>query len=130
MAAPFGSEMAWDSTGQEEVYAWTRHFGFRDKAEVTLNAILGYMPTVPHWGYNGNARRYWDFLYAGKVRRIERQIHHYGSGLNALPVLAAYRERPTGWSSKAPRCCRLLRRSFSGPAGPTSPVRAPRCEVS
>ena len=25
---PFGSEMAWDSTGQEEVYAWCRYFGY------------------------------------------------------------------------------------------------------
>lgn len=91
---PFGSEMPWDSTGQEEVYAWSKYFGFEDKAQVTLNAILGYMPTVPHWGYNGSARRYWDFQYAGKLARLERQLHHYGSGLNAIPVLSAYRERP------------------------------------
>jgi len=91
---PFGSEMPWDSTGQEEVYAWCRYFGFDEKAEVTLNAILGYMPTVPHWGYNGSARRYWDFQYAGKLRRLERQLHHYGSGLNAIPVLAEYRKHP------------------------------------
>ena len=25
-------------------------------------------------GYNGNARRYWDFLYGGKIKRIERQL--------------------------------------------------------
>ena len=80
-AYPFGSEMAWDSTGQEEVYAWCKYFGFDDKAQVSLNSIIGYMPTLPHWGYNGNARRYWDFLYGGKLRRIERQLHHYGSGL-------------------------------------------------
>jgi hypothetical protein len=93
-AYPFGSEMAWDSTGQEEVYAWCKYFGYDDKAEVSLNSILGYMPTVPHWGYNGNARRYWDFIYGGKLRRIERQLHHYGSGLNAIPVLSNYREHP------------------------------------
>jgi hypothetical protein len=91
---PFGSEMPWDSTGQEEVYAWCRYFGLDDKALVTLDAILGYMPTVPHWGYNGSARRYWDFLYAGKLRRLERQLHHYGSALNAIPVLTAFRDRP------------------------------------
>lgn len=91
---PFGSEMAWDSTGQEEVYGWCKYFGYDEKALVSLNSILGYMPTVPHWGYNGNARRYWDFLYAGKLQRIERQIHHYGSGLNAIPVLQEYRENP------------------------------------
>ncbi|HEU5402856.1 MAG TPA: DUF5695 domain-containing protein, partial [Terriglobales bacterium] len=93
-AYPFGSEMPWDSTGQEEVYAWTKYFGYRDKAEVTLNAILGYMPTVPHWGYNGSARRYWDFIYAGKYQRLERQLHHYGSGINAIPVLSEYRDHP------------------------------------
>lgn len=91
---PFGSEMAWDSTGQEEVYAWCKYFGYEDKALVSLNSIIGYMPAVPHWGYNGNARRYWDFLYGGKIRRIERQLHHYGSGLNAIPVLDYYREHP------------------------------------
>ncbi len=91
---PFGSEMPWDSTGQEEVYAWCMYFGYDEKALVTLNAILGYMPTVPHWGYNGSARRYWDFMYAGKLRRVERQLHHYGSGLNAIPVLSEFRDHP------------------------------------
>lgn len=93
-AFPFGSEMPWDSTGQEEVYAWSRYFGFDQKADVTLKAILGYMPTVPHWGYNGSARRYWDFIYAGKLQRLERQLHHYGSGLNSIPVLTEYRNNP------------------------------------
>jgi len=91
---PFGSEMAWDSTGQEEVYNWCKYFGYDDKAMVSLNSIIGYTPLIPHWGYNGNARRYWDFLYAAKLRRIERQIHHYGSGLNAIPMLDYYRSHP------------------------------------
>ena len=91
---PFGSEMPWDSTGQEEVYAWTKYFGYDDKAEVTLNAILGYDPAIPHWGYNGSARRYWDFIFAAKDRRLERQLHHYGSGLNAIPLLAEFRDHP------------------------------------
>ncbi len=96
LAFPFGSEMPWDSTGQEEVYTWCRYFGFDEKALVTLNAILGYMPTVPHWGYNGSARRYWDFLYAGHptYSRLERQLHHYGSGINAIPVLSEFRLNP------------------------------------
>ena len=93
-AYPFGSEMPWDSTGQEEVYDWCRRFGFDDKAQVTIDAITGYMPAIPSWGYNGNARRYWDFLYGGKYPRIERQLHHYGSGLNAIPLLDAYRRDP------------------------------------
>lgn len=91
---PFGSEMPWDSTGQEEVYMWSEYFGFGDKAATTLRAILAYMPTIPHWAYNGNARRYWDFLYGGKLSRVERQIHHYGSALNAIPVLHEYKQSP------------------------------------
>lgn len=91
---PFGSEMPWDSTGQEEVYLWSKYFGFDEKAQVTLNAILAYMPTVPHWGYNGSARRYWDFVYGGKLSRIERQLHHYGSALNSIPVLTDFRSNP------------------------------------
>jgi hypothetical protein len=111
---PFGSEMAWDSTGQEEVYAWCKYFGHDDKAEVSLNAILGYMPTVPHWGYNGNARRYWDFLYGAKLSRIERQLHHYGSGLNAIPVLSAYRDHPDDFY--------LLRVGYGGVLGPLTNI--------
>jgi hypothetical protein len=106
---PFGSEMPWDSTGQEEVYAWTKYFGYQEKADVTLNAILGYTPTVPHWGYNGSARRYWDFLYGAKYSRIERQLHHYGSGINTIPLLAAYREHPEDFY--------LLRVGYGGTMG-------------
>ncbi len=110
-AYPYGSEMPWDSTGQEEVYTWTKYFGDRDKAEVTLNAILGYMPTLPHWGYNGSARRYWDFIYgaSAKYSRIERQLHHYGSGINSIPVLSEYRDHPDDFY--------LLRVGFGGSVG-------------
>ncbi|HXF12063.1 MAG TPA: DUF5695 domain-containing protein [Terriglobales bacterium] len=108
-AYPFGSEMPWDSTGQEEVYAWTKYFGYDDKAAVTLNAILGYDPAIPHWGYNGSARRYWDFIFAAKDRRLERQLHHYGSGLNAIPLLTEYREHPDDFY--------LLRVGYAGTMG-------------
>ncbi|TCP35560.1 DUF5695 domain-containing protein [Sphingomonas sp. BK235] len=91
---PFGSEMAWDSTGQPEVYAWMRYFGHARAAAVTREVILGYDPTIPSWAYNGNARRYWDFLYGGKVARIERQVHHYGSTLNAVPLFDSFRRDP------------------------------------
>jgi hypothetical protein len=109
LAYPFGSEMPWDSTGQEEVYAWTKYFGDQSKADVTLNAILGYDPAIPHWGYNGSARRYWDFIFAAKDRRLERQLHHYGSGLNAIPLLAEYREHPENFY--------LLRVGYGGTMG-------------
>ncbi|TYC92073.1 DUF5695 domain-containing protein [Novosphingobium sp. BW1] len=106
---PFGSEMAWDSTGQPEVYAWMDHFGYQPQAEATREVILGYDPTIPSWGYNGNARRYWDFLYGGKVSRIERQIHHYGSALNAVPLFTAYRKNPKDFH--------LLRVAYGGMMG-------------
>ncbi|KAG5816751.1 hypothetical protein H9Q74_010962 [Fusarium xylarioides] len=92
---PYGSEMAWDSTGQEGVYYWTRHFGFNESAQKTVDSVLGYTPNIPHWGWNGNARRYWDFIYGGKLQRIERQIHHYGSGLNSQVLLSAFRHDPS-----------------------------------
>ena len=114
LAYPFGSEMPWDSTGQEEVYAWTKYFGDAAKARVTLDAIVAYMPAVPHWGYNGSARRYWDFLYAGKLRRVERQLHHYGSSLNALPVLSDYRDHPDD--------IHLLRIGYGGVMGPLTNI--------
>ncbi|HEU5351416.1 MAG TPA: DUF5695 domain-containing protein [Terracidiphilus sp.] len=112
---PFASEMPWDSTGQEEVYAWTRYFGFKAKAQTTLDAILGYDPAIPSWGYNGSARRYWDFLYAGKVRRLERQLHHYGSGINAIPLLAEYRSNPDDLY--------LLRVGYGGTMGELTDIR-------
>jgi hypothetical protein len=114
-AYPFGSEMAWDSTGQEEIFAWTDRFGYKDKARVALDSILGYMPAIPHWGYNGNARRYWDFIYGGAPGgTIERQIHHYGSGINAVPVLRQYREHPDDFY--------LLRIGYAGSMGALSSI--------
>ena len=106
---PFGSEMPWDSTGQPEVYAWLRHFGDEVRAAATREVILGYDPAIASWGYNGNARRYWDFLYGGKLKRIERQIHHYGSALNAVPLFDAYRANP--------RDLHLLRVAYGGLLG-------------
>jgi hypothetical protein len=94
-AYPFGSEMPWDSTGHEEVYAWTHYFGDTDNAKICVDAITAYMPAIPHWGYNSCARRYWDFKYGrSKTDRLERMIHHYGSSLNAILVLTDYRDHP------------------------------------
>lgn len=114
-AYPFASEMAWDSTGQEEVYAWSKYFGHTAKAKVCVDAITGYAPAIPHWGYNGCARRYWDFRYGGsKLDRIERMIHHYGSSLNAIPVLSEYREHPDD--------IHLLRIGYAGMMGSLSNI--------
>ena len=70
--------------------------------------------TVPHWGYNGCARRYWDFLYGGKLTRIERQLHHYGSGLNAIPLLTEFRQHPDDLY--------LLRVGYGGTMGAISSI--------
>lgn len=59
--------------------AWTKCFGCWEKAEVTLDPILRYDPTIPHWGYNGSARRNWGFIFAGRDRRLERQLLKPGS---------------------------------------------------
>ncbi|KAJ7241146.1 hypothetical protein C8J57DRAFT_1085378 [Mycena rebaudengoi] len=111
---PFGSEMAWDSTGQEGVYAWSKFFNDTTTATNALNSIIAYQPLIPHWGYNGNARRYWDNVFGGKLRRIERQIHHYGSGLNALPLISAFESSPTDNF--------LLRVGHAGLSGPLSNI--------
>ncbi|KAH6885175.1 hypothetical protein B0T10DRAFT_530847 [Thelonectria olida] len=111
---PFGSEMAWDSTGQEGVYFWAKYFGFGKTASKSLNSVLGYMPAVPHWGWNGNARRYWDNIYSGKLGRIERQIHHYGSALNALVLLSGFQSNTSDTY--------LLRTGYGGTWGPLSSI--------
>jgi hypothetical protein len=112
---PFGSEMAWDSTGQEQIYGITKYFGYADKAQITLDSIVGYMPSIPHWGYNGNARRFWDFFYgAAPGGTAERQLHHYGSGLNAIPVLSAFRDKPEDFH--------LLRVGYGGALGGLSNI--------
>ncbi|KAK6608415.1 hypothetical protein H4I95_03795 [Botrytis cinerea] len=113
-AVPFGSEMAWDSTGQEGVYYWSNYFGLTTTVTKTINSILGYMPTVSHWAWNGNARRYWDFIYGGKLMRYERMGHHYGSGLNALPLLSHFEQNPSQTY--------LLRVGYGGTNGPLSNI--------
>ena len=61
-------------------------------------------------GYNGSARRYWDFIYGGAPGQgYERQLHHYGSGINAIPVLTQYREQPDDFH--------LLRIGYAGTMG-------------
>lgn len=52
--------------------------------------------------------------YGGKLRRIERQIHHYGSGLNALVLLGAFRSNPSD--------SYLLRVAYGGVSGPVSNI--------
>ena len=55
-----------------------------------------------------------DNVYGGKLQRIERQIHHYGSGLNAIPLISQFRATPTDYY--------LLRVGFGGLSGPLSNI--------
>lgn len=55
-----------------------------------------------------------DNIYGGKLMRIERQIHHYGSGLNAIPLITQFRADPTD--------IYLLRVGFAGLSGPLSNI--------
>lgn len=100
----------------------TSYFNLTGAVIKTLDSILGYMPTVAHWGWNGNARRYWDFLYGGKIQRIERQLHHYGSGLNALPLLEHIRTNSSSPLSQIDEY--MLRVGYGGNSGPLSNVDA------
>jgi len=54
--------------------------------------------------------------YAGKTKRIERQIHHYGSGLNTLPALSEYESQ----SNLSDQC--LLRVGYGGTFGPLTNI--------
>lgn len=81
-AIPFGSELGWDCTGEEGVYYWSQYFGDTATVEKTVRTIQGYDPLIAHWGYNGNARRYWDFQFGGKYDRMGM----YRAGpLNGVP---------------------------------------------
>ncbi|KAK9810984.1 hypothetical protein WJX73_003381 [Symbiochloris irregularis] len=94
---PFGSEFAWDSTGQEEIFIWSKWFGFEETATSTLDAVLAFMPTLPNWAYNGGALGIGDFSNNAKLTPYggwERPLTHYRAGLNAIPVLEAYLADP------------------------------------
>jgi len=94
---PFGSEFSYDTTGQEEVYVWTSFFGYKAAAGRTLEAILGYMRSLPNWAWNGGARSMGDLGNNGLWfvnRGGERILQHYRAGLNMIPLLEAYRANP------------------------------------
>jgi hypothetical protein len=56
-----------------------------------------------------------SFSYGGKLQRIERMIHHYGSSLNAIPLLAQFRQQP--------KDTYLLRVGYGGVSGPLTNIR-------
>ncbi|MCY2931062.1 MAG: DUF5695 domain-containing protein, partial [Planctomycetota bacterium] len=106
---PFGSEMPWGPTSQEEIYLWCEHFGFADKARLTLDTILAGAPGAPNWGYNGSMHFYFAAFVYGKWPRLERELHWYLSSLCAIPLLDAFRNDPND--------LRLLRIGYAGATG-------------
>ena len=74
------------------------------RSEKMIEEFQAYLdPVIPSGGYNGSARRYWDFIYGGKTQRLERQLHHYGScfggnvqannGIATFTILDSFRNR-------------------------------------
>lgn len=109
MIFPYGSEFPWDSTGHEEIHTWLLHDGRLRDANRTVQAVLAYSTVLPHWAYCGSARRYWDFTINGKTQwGNEREFHHYGSTLNAVAVLDAYRAYPRRYYLLQLGACSLL----------------------
>ena len=111
---PFGSEFAWDSTGQEEEFLWGRFFGKTSAtrehprgggglasadalADLTLTAILAYVPSVPHWAYHGGAWSWGDTSNNAKWSENRRVTGHYRVSLNALPLLSQWLMDPDDW---------------------------------
>ena len=68
---PYGSEFAFDTTGQEAVVVWLLYFatatnGFAADAKRTVDHILSYMRSSPTWAYNGGSRSWGDLGNNGK----------------------------------------------------------------
>ncbi|KAL1530741.1 hypothetical protein AB1Y20_001640 [Prymnesium parvum] len=95
MEFPYGSEFPWDSTGHEEIHTWLLQKQQYAAANKTVQAVLAYSSVLPHWGYCGSSRRYWDFTINGKTQwGNERELHHYGATLNAIPLLDSFKAFP------------------------------------
>ena len=65
----------------------------------SLQAVLAYTHLIPNWGYHGSARRWGDFSTVSNPKYfinggIERILHHYGSTLNAIPIMLSYERNP------------------------------------
>lgn len=74
------------------------------------------LPFIPHLSSSCPLELTYPHSYGGKLQRIERQIHHYGSGLNALVLLSAFRSDPSDTY--------LLQVGYGGTSGPLSNINA------
>jgi hypothetical protein len=104
---PYGSEFAFDTTGQEEVVVWLTHFAnstnrFLDAAKRTVDFTLSHMRSSPTWAYHGGSRSWGDLGNNGKwmptvgtrANFETRGNFHYRSGLNSIPLIEWYRANP------------------------------------
>jgi hypothetical protein len=104
---PYGSEFAFDTTGQEEVVVWLTYFanssnGFLGAAKRTVDFTLSHMRSSPTWAYHGGSRSWGDLGNNGKWMPSvgtrsnfeTRGNFHYRSGLNAIPLFEWYRANP------------------------------------
>ena len=102
VAWPYGSEFAYDTTGQEEVWVWLSYFAnasnaYAAAANRTLEAVLGYMRHLPNAFWHAGGRSMGDLGNNGKWlvnRGGERLLQHYRAGLNAIPLIEAFRAAP------------------------------------
>ena len=68
------------------------YYGNHVAAKATVDHILSYMRSIPHWAYNGGARaadsgnngKWMPSMGTGKPDRGQM---HYRSGLNMIPLL-------------------------------------------
>lgn len=102
---PYGSEFSFDTTGQEEVVVWLKHFAnstnnWAAAAKRTVDHILSYMRSSPTWAFHGGARSWGDLGNNGKWMVSSgtgfetRGNMHYRSGLNMIPLIEWYRANP------------------------------------
>ena len=63
-------------------------------ANLTLAAILAYLPQAPHWAYNGAAWSWGDTGNNAKWTAAERVAGHYRVTLNAIPMRMEWMMNP------------------------------------
>ena len=96
---PYGSEFAYDTTGQEEVVVWQLFFDYDTDAARTIDHILQYMRGIPNWAYNGGAvagdvANGGKWLVSAGTGRGDLGKMHYRAGLNQIPLSEWYRRHP------------------------------------
>ncbi|XP_065177352.1 uncharacterized protein LOC135808135 [Sycon ciliatum] len=97
---PYGSEFAFDTTGQEEVVVWNIYYRNETAAKNVVDHVLSYMRSSPTWVYNGGTRSWGDGGNNGKylpnfgTGLDTRGNMHYRAGLNMIPLIEWYRLHP------------------------------------